>query len=253
MDNKNVSTEGIILSQIKHKESSKILNVLTKDLGKIQIYAQGALKPKSELLLVSEQFSKSELSLTKSRNFYYIKHSSLINPHLGLRKDINKIMIGKYLLELADKTLAVDLGFEKIYDLLSTGLDYLERIDSKDILKFLITYEIKYISFLGYRPILNECSNCGSKDYERMYFNNGFGGLVCAQCVLGTDKFVKLSKEDIEILNKMLYTKFIDLNSIIIKDDSILYKLQSIISDYISYSTEILKFNNLEMYEKLMI
>ena len=41
--------EGIIVSEVDYKESSKIVNVFTKDLGIIGCYARGSKKIKNSL------------------------------------------------------------------------------------------------------------------------------------------------------------------------------------------------------------
>ena len=249
---REIKTEGIILNQYKHKESSKILNVLTRDLGKIQIYAQGASKPKSELLLVAEPFSRSEFNLTSSSNFYYIKYSNLLDSHLKLRSDIKRLLVGQYFLELADRTLVEGMDTTQVYELLVSGLKHLEQMDLEDIPKLMVAYGLKYISFIGYRPVIGECVHCGSKNYDRMYFSSSAGGLICNNCLINEQKYVKLSKYDIEILNKMFYTKFSDLVNVSIDDESSLHRLHSIVVDYISYNTEIKVFKSLKLYDGLI-
>ena len=58
-----IKTEGIILSEIRYKETSKILKVYTKKLGKISILAQGAYRPKSQLIATTQPFSQVEFHL----------------------------------------------------------------------------------------------------------------------------------------------------------------------------------------------
>ena len=47
--------EGIVLREFKYKESSKIIEVFTKDIGKISINCQSVLKQNSKNLSLTFQ------------------------------------------------------------------------------------------------------------------------------------------------------------------------------------------------------
>ena len=61
-----IKTAGIVLKEIKYQETSKILSIYTKKLGKISVMAQGANRPKSRLLANTQ----SVLLLKLARTFF---------------------------------------------------------------------------------------------------------------------------------------------------------------------------------------
>ena len=66
------AVEGIIVSTIPYKESSKILNVFTKEHGLIGMMAKGANRMKSELRSVTDK-------LTYGTFHIYYKEGKLSN------------------------------------------------------------------------------------------------------------------------------------------------------------------------------
>ena len=54
---KIISVDGIVISSTPFKESSKIINIFTKDMGIIGCIAKGSKSLKSKLRLPSEKFA----------------------------------------------------------------------------------------------------------------------------------------------------------------------------------------------------
>ena len=52
-----ISVEGIVVSTTDYKESSRIINILTKDHGIIGCISKGCKKMKSKLRIISERFA----------------------------------------------------------------------------------------------------------------------------------------------------------------------------------------------------
>ena len=63
-----VNTTGIVLREVKYKESSKILTILTSSEGKITASAHGAYRKNNKLAAVTQLLVFSEMTL--SANLY---------------------------------------------------------------------------------------------------------------------------------------------------------------------------------------
>lgn len=240
-----IQTEGIVLNEIKFQDTSKILNIFTKDLGKINIMAKGAYSPKSKIIAQTQPFACSEFEIQKGKSWYYIKDASLINSHYNIREEIERISVGFFMLELVNKSVQEESKNENIYLLLNKTLEVLSNL--KDgYLKLLLAFEVKYISFLGYRPCLNECLNCGSTSFQEIRFSISNGGVICQDC-LGLDyKSIYIGSSDLKKLNELLYSKLDELDSIIIEKDNLI-KLHILMEKYILYNIDRVKLDSAEM------
>ena len=243
-------TEGIILKETKYGETSKILSVYTEKLGKISVMVKGAYKAKSKYIANTQAFSLNDFQLRKGKNFYYISDIDLIDSFYNIREDYERVIYGYYLLELVDKSVPLDQENSKLYKLLKKGLEVLNDSESKYI-NLILGYEIKFISFLGYRPVLDTCINCGEKKLTSLKFSIENGGLLCQKC-FGLDRYsIAISQEIYVIIYKALYSSLEDLRNIEGSSEDF-YKAHNLLVDYILYSIDRKKFNSLLFLETII-
>lgn len=243
-----VKTEGIVLKEIRFKDTSKILTIFSKKFGKIHAMAKGAYRPKSQLTGCTQVFTYSEFTFFKGRNFYHINQGDIIDSFYDLRENMNRLMYGSYLLELIEYSI-VEESNEKLFLLLIKGLNVLSKLE-KDFLKFVIAFELKYISFLGYRPYLDRCVVCGNRDYNRIKFSYRQGGIMCNRC-FQTDPYGKNITRNMNLtLKKLLYSPLDKLDSIKIPKD-VMSNLHDIMVKYILISIEKDNFNSLNLIDTI--
>lgn len=242
-------TEGIVLNEIRYKDTSKILNIYTKKLGKISLMAQGAYKPKSVLIATTQIFSYSEFNLQRGRNFYYINQADIIDSFYSIRENIERVFYGSYILELIDKSTPIEEENDKLFLLLEKGLKTLSELE-KDYLKFIVSYELKFISFLGYRPYLNNCVLCNNED-NNMRFSFIEGGLICKDCFKLDPQSRKIDKAMFMGMNNLLYTSLDELDSINIGNDT-LWAIHKILVDYILHNIDRKQFNSLILLDSIL-
>lgn len=242
-------TEGVVLSETRFRDTSKILTIYTRELGKVSVMAQGAYRPKSKLLASTQPFSYNEFQFSKGKNFYYINQVDIIDTFYNIRNQMERIVFGFFLLELLDKSIVEEEKNEKIFSLLIKGLSILSTMD-KDYLKFIISYELKYISFLGYRPEISRCVNCNSKS-SKMSFSKTQGGLLCNNCDYLEKEKTSMTRSEIDAMNKLLYTSLDNLDEQQI-NKSILSRIQDLIMDYILYNIDIREFKSLKLLKSYL-
>lgn len=245
-----VQAKGIVLNEIRFQETSKILNIYTLELGKINIMAKGAYRPKSKIIAQTQPFSYCEYEIYKGRSWYYINEASIINSFYNIREQIERLIYGFFILELVNKSVPEEEVNENLFYLLEKTLSVLSEM-KEGFLKFLIAFELKFISFLGYRPSLISCSNCNSKEIQLAKFSISTGGVICQNCLDVDRKSISISSDDIINLNKLMYSKLDELDKIIIKKKDLI-KLQDLLEKYILYSIDRTSFDSLEMLKTII-
>ncbi|MBR2708115.1 MAG: DNA repair protein RecO [Bacilli bacterium] len=185
--------EGIIASETNYGESSKIINVITKDKGLIGIMAKGCKNIKSPLRSVTSKLTYGKFIIYyKEGKLSTLKEVSIINSFKNLKKDIAGISYAAYLLELSEGVLKQSKN-KKIFDLLINSLVKID--EGYDPLVIMNILELKYLDFLGVMPVLDECAMCGSK-HAIVTLSSYRGGYVCENCYTNekkvSDKTIKL-------------------------------------------------------------
>lgn len=215
--------EGIVLNTRDYGESSKILNVLTKEFGLIGIMAKGCKKLKSDIRCASERLSYAKFNIYyKEDKLSTLVSADIINNFNNIKKDITKVSFASFLLELTEQVVK-QTSDNDIYNILINSL--IKINDNFDPLIITNITELKYLDYLGVMPIIDGCSICGNTN-SIATLSSSKGGYVCNNCLtnekLVSDKTIKLirlfyyvdiskiSKLEIGNLEKKEINEFLD-------------------------------------------
>ena len=197
--------EGIIVGETSYGETSKIINVITKEKGLIGIMAKGCKSVKSPLRSVTSKLTYGTFIIYyKEGKLSTLKEVSVINSFKNLKKDISSISYAVYILELSEGVIKQSKN-TKIFDLL---IESLIKIDEGfDPLVIMNILELKYLDFLGVMPVLDGCAMCGNR-HGIVTLSSYRGGYVCDKCYTN-DKIV--SEKTIKLI-RMFY--YVDISKI---------------------------------------
>lgn len=173
--------EGIVVSAVDYKESSKILNILTKADGIIGVLAKGSKNPKSKIFAVSNILTYGVFYL----NYYKgsvpsISEVDIIDNFKYIRKDLIKTNYAIFLLELTSQVYKYERVLE-IYVLLIEGLKKINDGFDAQIVTNII--ELKLLHYLGIKPEVECCVNCKRKE-DIVTISSYKGGYLCKNCVV---------------------------------------------------------------------
>ena len=241
----HTKTEGVVLKEFRFRETSKILTIFTRKHGKIHAMARGAYRPKSKLIANTQPFSYNDYYLFKGRNFYYINQGEIIDSFYSIRENIQRMMYGSYLLELVDLSILEEEKNEKLFLLLVKGLKVLSGLE-EDYYKFILSYELKFISFLGYRPSIEGCVVCGRNKFSNYKFSIDKGGIICPSCSTTESCCENMDIQMYKAIKALLYTPLDKLSSLKIPKDTT-FKLHKIMVKYILNKIERNQFNSLNI------
>lgn len=214
--------EGIVVSEVDYKESSKIINILTPEYGIIGVIARGTKRVNSILKSVATKMTYGYFHVKYSENgLSTLIEVDVIDMFKNIKKDINLMSYAVYLLELADRVYKHDESRE-VYDTLIASLKKIdEGYDYKIIANI---FELKMLDHLGIRPVVDECVNCGSK-HDIVTISSYKGGYLCKNCAAGE---VIVNIKTIKLL-RMFY--YVDISKITKLDVS--EKIQNELSQFI--------------------
>ncbi len=217
--------EGIVVSEIDYKESSKIINVLTNEFGIIGLIARGTKQVKSKLSGVTSKLTYGYFHVNyKENGLSNLIEVDVIDKFKNIRKDINLMSYSLYLLELAEKVYKHDNDSE-IYNMLIASLKKIdEGYDYKVIANI---FELKMLDYLGIRPVIDECVNCGNK-MDIVTISSYRGGYLCRNC-LHDEVIVDI--RTIKLLRMFYYVDIAKITKLDISDE-VSKELSKFIYDY---------------------
>lgn len=171
-----ISIDGIVINTLKYGESSKIINILTREKGVIGVIAKGALKEKSKLRVISNNFTYANFQIYyKENKLGTLISADIKNNFLNIKSDIIKFGYMGYLTDLA-KNVSKETNSENVYDILINSLLKIEEGLNPKVITNIA--EIKYLQYLGVGLNLDGCTVCGLTSVVSMSMSKG--GYVCA-------------------------------------------------------------------------
>ena len=237
---KYIQTEGIILNEQEYKETSKIIKVYTEELGLISLFAYGSQSPKSDLFYSTKKHSITNFSLLNEGGRIYIQSLRLIENNGNIGNNVKKFFIAEIITEIVLKTTIENYKNRNIFLLLKSFYSSLNDNRKLEYLK--VGYIIKHLTFLGYRPKLSNYS----KD-KPIVFSYRDGGVINSYN-LDSEYGEYVTTEDVKSIYNLLTTSFQDYDKLNIKNIS---KIDSIITKFLYYTTEISRLKSEEIYKRL--
>jgi DNA repair protein RecO (recombination protein O) len=189
-------TESIVLHSRRQGETSKILVLFTKNLGKLNVIVKGSRNIKSKHWGSLETLTYQSIILyhKENRNYHYIKQSELIESFPGIHKQLGKLALAAIPCEIITKTVEYEAPNEFLFELLLATLDTLNN-QEKGLRNIIRIFVLKYLENYGLKPALDFCSECKETDTKQLrYFAIDKGTLSCVNCGIFTQQTRELSE-----------------------------------------------------------
>jgi DNA repair protein RecO (recombination protein O) len=192
--------EAVVLRHSDYGEADRLLTLYARQLGKTRALVKGARKITSRKAGHLEPFTHVKLQLARGRGLLIITQVDTVDAYPVLREDLLLTGHASYVLELLDRfTYEDEMENPAIFRLLTETLARLaSRTDPWLAIRY---YEMRLLDYLGFRPQLFECANCGRTIVaEDQYFSFPAGGVICPSCGQGLPNLTGLSMETLKYL-----------------------------------------------------
>ena len=204
-----LEVDGFVLSEIPYGETSKIINVLTREYGVIGIMCKGAKSLKNKYRVPTMKLSYSHFNIMyKENKLSTLVSADVINPFKLIKSDILLVSFLTYLTELTSQVVKQSSKIQNIYD------DFIKTIlkleDGLDPIVLTNILEIKYLEYLGVLFNLDECVMCGSKN-NIATFDADKGGYICINCI--TNEII-VDKKVIKMIRMYYYVNIDSIKEI---------------------------------------
>jgi DNA repair protein RecO (recombination protein O) len=202
-----VTTPAVVLRVTPYGETSKIVRLLTRELGLQSAIAKGARRGKAGTGPRLDLFAEGVATLHTrgTRELNPISAFELISSHSGLAREVRLYAAASALVELALRC-ASEGPHSDIYDALTAGLGALEAAQPQDADATALAACWGLVVALGFAPAVDRCVACGAPVAGAATFSAGLGGVLCgAHARTGTgDRLSKLRDHDRAALSSLV-------------------------------------------------
>lgn len=166
---KKIIVEGFIIKEEPNKEYDKLLTILTREYGKIKVYAYGVKREHSKNLNSTSLYTYGQYELAINGDYYTLVSSKIIRHYEDIAKDYDKICMASYFLEILYNTTYENIESDDKIDLLHFALTALIK-GVMDIKLIKSTFDLKLLLCEGL--VSNE--NIDEKDSELVKYTYNF-------------------------------------------------------------------------------
>lgn len=229
--------EAIVLRHADWGEADRILALYTRERGKLRVVAKGARRIKSRKAGHLEPFTRVTLQLARGRDLPIVTQADTLDAYLALREDLVKAANASYVVELLDRfTYEDESENPAIFHLLT---DTMARVAVQaDPWLALRYYELHVLDFLGFRPHLFECANCGAQiQAVEQFFSPSAGGVLCPRCGVGLPGARPIPVEVLKVLRHIQRSTYSEAQRAH-PSPEVRNELEGLMQSYLTYQLE---------------
>jgi recombinational DNA repair protein (RecF pathway) len=148
--------EAIMLARRDFREYDQVVSAYTRGHGKVELFARGVKKIISKNTAHLEPFSYVDIAWVPGKELDYLTTVQPYSIFPKIRNDVQGSMSAWYVVELVDRQIEVGHADRRVYDLLLSWLQMVEKTNKfTDLL--LDAFVMKFFALLGFRPELSKC------------------------------------------------------------------------------------------------
>lgn len=174
-----LKTEGLVLRQTDYQDNDRLLNVLTRDHGKMTLRARGVRSRRSRLTSGCQLLCFSEFTVFENRGRLVIDEAVPLQIFPELRQDLELLSLASYFAQAAEVVAQEDCPNPALLSLCLNAIYALGKLQKPQTL-VKAAFELRCACLAGYTPMLEQCPVCGSPVPDRFHLSEGTA--VCAGC-----------------------------------------------------------------------
>ena len=194
-------SQSITLKVFPYKDSSKIVNLFTKDFGLISVIIYGIGKKMNNLQAICNLFTQSEIIIQESHSdLFILKDTSIIDQNLHLRNNFTDLKIAG---KISKAVLDSNLPFNKSKPLFLLLEKFLKNISINP----LAIYSSFLLKLLLIEGLINPKINCHICQNKAQ--NISFAESVCEKH--SDQHSFRFTKDEFDILHLLTFIKSFSL------------------------------------------
>ncbi len=193
---------ALIVRSVEVFETSSVVTLFTRELGKVSALAKGARRLKSPFQGGLDLLGVSDIVLLPkaSESLDLLTEAAPLERFACLRRDLAALYAGYYIAELLTDLTDHHDPHPKLFDAARITLRHLGDPVLRP--RRLLRFELACLRELGFMPALDQCSQCGEPvdSAGDVAFGLATGGVLCASCRPGQPHVNWVSRTTLETI-----------------------------------------------------
>lgn len=199
-----IKTLAYVIKRRNQGEASRVITLLTKDDGLVDVLARGIRKTNHRYAGLMQPFNLVGVVLRPTAIYHILEESTLVKPFSMLDEQLRGIGLGNVMLEVIYQACRDDESgrfFDLMNDYLTVYAVYFNELKKREnLLIFISSFILSVLAVAGRMPIVDGCWICGRErgdDWQATvggfsHRNCGGDARVCCQIAKDTVKCMRL-------------------------------------------------------------
>jgi DNA repair protein RecO (recombination protein O) len=201
-------SSALVLRAVEFGETSAVVTLYGRRLGKVRALAKGAWRPKGSFDGGLDLLSTAQvLVLRKASGGLDLLTEACLEHRFRVGTSLAAVSTGMYVAELLDALTAEADPHPELYDAVHASLRECSGSTADDDRVALVAAhaELAMLRLTGHGPALDRCAGCGrpSSTLVRTAFGLLDGGILCGRCRRGRRAVVSLSAPALDQLRRL--------------------------------------------------
>jgi len=180
-----VSTDAIVLHAFDYRETSRIVRLVTRELGVVSVIARGARRPRNKFGAALDLFASGDVQLTTTpgRDLHALMSFDATRSRPELAESLDRFAAAAALAELLLRFAPEDAD-PGLLDTVTDALDALGQAPPGHAGPVALGGAWRLVADLGFAPTLDHCALCHAAlaADAAVSFHHRAGGALCAAC-----------------------------------------------------------------------
>ncbi len=189
-----ISVRGLNVRETDTGDFDKIITLVTEEYGKLTVTGKGVKSLKNKNMAACQPFAFSNYILRRSKKFWYVEETELLECFYGLRADLDRLSLAAYVcdvlgdvsVENAPEPALLRLTLNTLYAISTRPKNAMEHIKA--------AFEMRCSAECGFCPELSFCAECGCEPSGDMYLDVMNGRILCADCKPKAEKDAEMTE-----------------------------------------------------------
>jgi len=228
--------QAVVMHRKDWGEADRLVRLFSREQGKLQAIAKGVRKLHSRKAGHLEPFTRVSLQLARARDIPIITQAEALDLYMPLREDLLLTTYTSYVIEILDRFTYEEGENRFIYNLLVDTLDRLGKLYEPELV--VRYYEMRLLDYVGFRPQLFDCVECGEQIQPTdQYFSAAQGGVLCPRCGLNLKGARPISLNALKYLRHYQRSNFNEASRAVISTD-VKSEMENLMQHYLTYILE---------------
>jgi len=206
------SADALVLRTVDFSETSRIVTLYTRQLGKIEALAKGGRRLKGPFESSLDILARNAVTFIPKGGeaLDLLTESKLIRRFHVHPSNLAGTLGGYYVAELINSFTAANDPMPPLYDMAVKVLNQLE--EGTFVMRTLLRFEGRLLQFLGHSPSLQNCVDCGTFIPRVPGVSSGVpiifgiidGGVLCGDCLPGHRQTTMVTPETLNVWEALI-------------------------------------------------